>query len=104
MVFADTVQSLLYPAVFSTFGEPVIVNGSLMTGIFTAAYEGVDVSTGVSVSTVQPVLEVREQDFPHGVEEGDAVIVRSLAYVVADTRPDGHGLLKLFLHKVNSYE
>lgn len=101
MAFADTVESLLHPAVFDTFGEPASVNDTVLTGIFTAAHEGVDVSTGVPVSTVQPVLEVRKQDLANGVEQGDPVTVRGLGYVVVDVRPDGHGTMKLFLHRAD---
>ncbi|WP_298034809.1 hypothetical protein [uncultured Desulfovibrio sp.] len=99
MAFADLTTGL-HAAVFGTFGEPVVVNGIPATGVFMAAHESVDVSTGTPVSTVQPVLEVKERDCPD-VEEGDAVNVRGVAYVVADVRPDGHGILKLFLHRTN---
>ena len=68
-----------------------------------AAHEAVDASTGVPVSTVQPVLELQEQDVPGGLEEGDAVMIRGISYVVADVRPDGHSILKLFLHKADNY-
>jgi len=101
MVFADLTPGL-HSVVFGTFGEPVVVNGVKTTGIFMAAYESVDVSAGVPVSSVQPVLELREKDAP-GVEEGDAVTVRGVFYVVADVQADGHGVLKLFLHKAGNH-
>jgi hypothetical protein len=103
MAFAELTKGM-FPVVFGVFGESVIVNGLTVTGIFMAEYEAVDVSTGVSVSTVQPVLEIREKDVPDGVEEGDAVNVRSVSYVVADARPDGYGVLKLFLHKAGNHD
>jgi len=93
----------MYATVFDVFGEPVSVNGVAATGIFKAEYEAVDVSTGVPVSTVQPVLELREQD-ARGVEEGDMVVANGMAYVVADVRPDGYGVLKLFLHKASNHD
>jgi len=102
MVFADLTPGL-HSAVFRSFGEPVVVNGVAVTGIFMVAHESVDVSTGVPVSTVQPVLELREKD-ASGVEEGDAVVVRGVSYVAVDVRPDGYGVLKLFLHKVGSHD
>jgi len=92
----------MYAAVFGTFGEPVVVNGVAATGIFKVAYESVDVSTGVPVASVQPVLELREKEAPD-VEEGDAVAVRGMSYVVADVHPDGYGVLKLFLHKAGTH-
>ena len=100
MAFADLTTGL-HSAVFCIFVEPVVVNGVSATGVFMAAHESVDVSTGMPVSTVQPVLEVKERDFPVGIEEGDAVNVRCVSYVVADVQPDGHGVLKLFLHRRN---
>lgn len=100
MAFADLTMGL-HAAVFGTFGEPVVVNGVPATGIFMAAHESVDVSTGIPVSAVQPVLEVKERDLPDGVDEGDTVNVRCVSYVVADVQPDGHGVLKLFLHRMN---
>jgi hypothetical protein len=98
MSFADLTKTM-HGAVFGSIGEPVVVNGTAVTGIFKADYEALDVSSGVPVSTVQPVLEVREYELLDGVEEGDAVVVQGKTYVVADVRPDGHGVLKLFLHK-----
>ena len=103
MVFAD-LTPCLHTAVFGTFGEPVVVNGVKATGIFMAVYESVDVSTGVPISSARPALEVTERDLPDGVEEGDAVTVRGVSYVVADVQPDGHGMLKLFLHKAGNHD
>jgi hypothetical protein len=103
MAFPDLTPGL-HSAVFSVFGEPVVVNGVTATGVFTAAHEAVDVSAGVPVSSTQPVLEMREQDMPEGIEEGDAVTVRGVSYVVADVRPDGYGVLKLLLHKASKHD
>ncbi|GHV50512.1 hypothetical protein FACS1894168_1720 [Deltaproteobacteria bacterium] len=103
MSYADLTK-IMHGAVFSTIGEPVIVNGKTVTGIFRAEHEAVDVETGVAVSSVQPLLEVRESDLPETVDDGDPVIIRGLAYVVADARPDGFGVLKLFLHKIGGQD
>lgn len=77
--FADF-TSVMFGTVFSTFGEPVTLiqddKSCTLTGIFKADAEAVDVSAGVAVSTVQPVLELREADLPISVEEGDAVIIQ----------------------------
>lgn len=86
-----------------TFGEPITVthadnSQTTVVGIFTADHEAVDVSTGVVVSTVQPVLEILGSDFPEGLEQGDIVLIQEKQYIITDIRPDGHGLLKLFLH------
>ena len=72
------------------------------TGVFTAAHQDVDASTGVPVSMVQPVLEVRQTDLPATPTEGDAVTVQGVLYLIVEVRPDGHGFLKLMLHKGGS--
>lgn len=63
MNFANLTQSMTV-VVFGILGEPVTLQREgesplSVTGLFKADYEAVDVSTGVPISTVQPVLEVR---------------------------------------------
>lgn len=106
MSFADLTQSMS-SIVFGALGEPVTVMREDMpsltvTGLFKAEHEAVDVRSGVSVSSVQPVLELRACDVPGGVDEGDAVQVQGCRYQVTDVRPDGHGTLKLLLHKLGA--
>ena len=106
-VFGDLTQAMS-AIVLTTFGEPVVfhLEGQGMpidsTGVFTAQHQAVDASTGVAVSTVQPVLEVRQADLPALPTEGDAVTVQGVLYLIVDVRPDGHGFLKLMLHKGGS--
>jgi hypothetical protein len=63
-VFGDLTQAMS-SIVLTTFGEPVVfhLEGQAEAlpgrGVFSAAHQEVDASTGVPVSTVQPVLEVR---------------------------------------------
>ena len=103
-VFGEMTKALS-AIVLTTFGEPVVfhLEGQGMpidsTGVFTAQHQAVDASTGVAVSTVQPVLEVRQADLPALPTEGDAVTVQGVLYLIVDVRPDGHGFLKLMLHK-----
>ena len=91
--------------VLATFGEPVVFHiegqGEAIPGrgVFAAAHESLDVSSGVAVSTVQPVLEVVSADLPAVPTEGDAVTVQGRRYLIVDVRPDGHGFLKLLLQK-----
>lgn len=106
MSFADLTQTMS-TVVFGVLGEPVTLlrenaDPCIVTGLFKADHEIVDVSTGVAVSTMQPVLEVQAVDVPGGVdgiEEGDHVEVQSMRYLIVDVQPDGHGTLKLFLHR-----
>jgi len=108
-VFAD-LSKALSATVLATFGEPVVfhLEGQAApldgTGVFTAAHQEVDASTGVAVSMVQPVLEVRQADLPASPTEGDAVSVQGVLYLIVDVRPDGHGFLKLMLHKGGGHE
>ena len=103
-VFSDLTKALS-SAVLTTFGEPVVfhIEGQAEAlqgcGVFTAMHQDVDASTGVPVSMVQPVLEVRQTDLPVIPTEGDAVTVQGVLYLIVDVRPDGHGFLKLMLHK-----
>jgi len=103
-IFGDLVRSVS-SAVLATFGEPVVfhLEGQAEAlpgrGVFSAAHQEVDTSTGVPVSSVQPVLEVRQADLPATPTEGDAVTVQGVLYLITEVRPDGHGFIKLMLHK-----
>jgi len=103
-LFAALTRSMT-ATVLDTFGEPVRLHLEGQEpdlpgrGVFTAAHQEVDASTGVAVSMVQPVLEVRQADLPSAPTDGDAVTVQGQRYLIVEVRPDGHGLLKLLLHK-----
>jgi hypothetical protein len=103
-VFGDLTRAMS-SIVLTTFGEPVVfhLEGQAEAlpgrGVFTAAYQEVDASTGVPVSMIQPVLEVRQADLPATPTEGDAVTVQGVLYLIVEVRPDGHGFLKLMLHR-----
>jgi hypothetical protein len=106
-VFGDLTKAMS-AIVLTTFGEPVVfhIEGQPKAlagrGVFTAMHQEVDASTGVAVSMVQPVLEVRQSDLPAMPTEGDAVTVQGVLYLIVDVRADGHGFLKLMLHKGGS--
>jgi len=96
-------QRLVADAVRSTFAEPVLLHRETgdpqpLRGIFSAAHEAVDVSSGQPVSMVQPLLEVWQDDCTPPPVEGDAVTVRGQRYLIVDVRPDGCGFLRLLLH------
>jgi len=103
-VFGDLTRAMS-AIVLTTFGEPVVfhLEGQAEAlpgrGVFTATHQEVDASTGVPVSMVQPVLEVRQADLPATPTEGDAVTVQGVLYLIVGVRPDGHGFLKLMLHR-----
>lgn len=90
--------------VMTTFGEEVILylegrEPIAAMGLFNAAYQAIDVSTGVPVSTVHPLLEVVSNDLPAKPEEGDTVSIQGMTYLIVDVRPDGNGYLKLALQR-----
>lgn len=94
--------------VFGILGEPVTLlpedaDPFVVTGLFKADHEEIDVSTGIPISSVQPVLEVRALD-AGDIEEGDRAEVQGVLYQIVDVRPDGHGTLKVFLHKISQCE
>ena len=68
-VFGDLTQAMS-AIVLTTFCEPVVFHlegqGQALPGrgVFTAAHESVDVSSGVAVLSVQPVLEVAQRELP----------------------------------------
>ena len=108
-VFGDLTRAMS-AIVLTTFGEPVVfhIDGQPQAlagrGVFTAMHQDVDTSTGAPVSMVQPVLEVRQADLPATPTEGDAVTVQGVLYLIVDVWPDGHGFLKLMLHKGGGHE
>ena len=108
-VFGDLTRAMS-AIVLTTFGEPVVfhLEGQAEAlpgqGVFSAVHQEVDASTGVPVSMAQPVLEVRQTDLPATPTEGDAVTVQGVLYLIVEVRPDGHGFLKLMLHKGGGHE
>ncbi len=108
-VFSELTRAMS-SIVLTTFGEPVVfhIEGQAKAlpgrGVFTAVHQEVDASTGVPMSMVQPVVEVRQADLPATPSEGDAVTVQGVLYLIVEVRPDGHGFLKLMLHKGGSHE
>ena len=108
MTVVGEMTKALSAIVLTTFGEPVVfhIEGQPQAlagrGVFTAMHQEVDANTGVPVSSVQPVLEVRQVDLPATPTEGDAVTVQGVLYLIVEVRPDGHGSLKLMLHKGGS--
>jgi len=99
MRLADLAQQ----AALATFGEPVtlVIDGNPLpvVGIFVAAHEAVEFAGDAAVSTVRPLLTVQAEALPTLPVEGDEAEIRGNRYVVADVRPDGFGMVKLFLQE-----
>jgi hypothetical protein len=93
------------PNMLAVFGEWVelLLEGQddpiAARGIFTARHQEVDPSSGIPISAVQPMLEVWSANLPTEPTEGDSVSVRGQTYLIVDCQPDGHGFLRLMLHR-----
>ena len=98
-------RALPQDAAFELFGRDVTYTpsgGSATTirGIFRDAETGVD-DLGLTVSTNQPILDVRGSDIPSVQLSADTFIVDAVSYSVADVLRDGEGLTRLRLVRTN---
>jgi predicted permease len=89
----------------NVFGEPVQYMPAAgaafqITGIFDEAYKEVDLSGGMGITTVGPVVGVRLSQFANLPKQGDQLtILRTAAtYAVKEVRPDSHGSILLILN------
>lgn len=73
---------------------------STINGIFDAAHLSVDVSSGVAVSSTNPIFTCRTTDLTSGGTEGDRLTIDGIDYLVRDVQPDGTGMTVLELEKV----
>lgn len=85
---------------FSTdeFAHQAVLNGRALMGIFTDAFERLDVGA-IGMSSVQPALTVPTADVPDLVE-GLPLEVAGKRYTVAEHQPDGTGVSLLLLERV----
>lgn len=87
----------------SGFGEPVTYSGHgvdplVIMGIFTAAH--LMASPGMApVSTTAPVLVIGAAQLPFAPAQGDEITRGAEVWRVADTQPDGTGLIRLILER-----
>ena len=93
------------PHLLATFGEPVslLLEGQAepisARGIFSARHQEVDPESGIPISAVQPMAEVWAPELPQQPTEGDQIRLRGETYLIVDCQPDGHGFLRLLLHR-----
>lgn len=73
---------------------------SSVIGIFDAAHLAVDVSSGVPVSSVNPVFTCRTSDLTGGGNAGDLFTINGTAYQARDVQPDGTGMTVVELETV----
>lgn len=103
-VFEQHIAAMVVP-LKATFAQQVVMEIEdqppfICRGMFTAAAQTLTLSTsGVPVSSTQPVLEVFLSDLTQEPDEGDKVVIAGQRYTIIDANPDGLGFLKLMLHK-----
>lgn len=77
------------------FATAVTVDGNAVNAIFDNDYVAVDLD-GVELESLGPVLLCATADVS-AVAQGDAAVVNSVNYTVAEVRPDGTGMTLLRL-------
>ena len=97
-------DALVLGPCLDTFGVPATympLRGASfsITGVFDRYHVEVtlDPAQGVPVSTLRPIIGVRDSVFATQPAQGDKVLVAGATFEVIDTQPDGHGhtILKL---------
>src|SRR5262245_40311096 len=106
MSWADDVALLQDGAVSEAgFGEPVVfipndAPSIQVLGIYRAKGLAVDPQTGIAIETEQPECHVRLADLPRKPrDKKDRLLVRGQDFVVHESRPDGEGMVRMFLHE-----
>lgn len=87
----------------ATIGLPADVAGQTFDGIFDAAYQYIDLASGISADA--PVITAQDSDLPAAMIDaltaGDEVTldIRGCSYSVVEHKPDGTGITVLRLRK-----
>lgn len=71
-----------------------------ITGFFEAAHASVDFGGGVASNGTSPFFLCRTIDLPAGASEGDSVSVGGVGYRAKEFRPDGTGMTRIDLTKL----
>ncbi|MCX8016528.1 MAG: hypothetical protein N2690_01300 [Rhodocyclaceae bacterium] len=94
-------------AALAVWGEPAQLRPATapaavhaLRGVFTDAYELMELIGDVGVASVRPALLVRQQDLPLQPQPGDEIEVRARRWRIAQLQPDGYGMLRLLLQEV----
>lgn len=87
----------------ATIALPAVLAGQALVGIFDAAYQLVDIGSGIESNT--PVFTVADSAMPSALsdalEAGDAAAleIRGTTYSVVEAKPDGTGVTLMRLRK-----
>lgn len=104
MGWLDTTGQIL-DRCMDTFGEPITYtpkSGSPLetVGIFDNEYQAVDPNTGAIITSLEPVLGVKNANIGQTPRQDDTVLVRGKSYRVKEVQSDGSGGSRLFLHVI----
>lgn len=88
------------------FAEEIIIKPAnsdpdyVYSGIFDSAYELVNIDTEADISSINPVVQVKENDLPQQIVQEDIISIRGVDYIVTDTQSDGVGIMLIILNLV----
>lgn len=83
-------------AALAVFGDAtVVLNGVTVTGDFCAPGDQVFLD-GVSAAATRPQVVVLDADVP-AAPVGKTCVIGATSWLVADARPDGNGMIVLYL-------
>lgn len=68
-------------------------------GIFDEPFNGTNPGTDLEVITTVPQVRLRQDDLKRYPTKGDTCSIRGITYTVQNARPDGVGVMMLYLHR-----
>lgn len=86
------------------FAEPVTYTHTTgevrqYSGIYNEAYMGTNPGTDVEIITTVPQVRIRQDVFARYPTKGDSCIIRGVTYSITNARPDGVGVMLVFLNR-----
>lgn len=86
------------------FAEPVSYTHTTgesrqYAGIYNEAYMGTNPGTDVEIITTVPQVRIRQDVFARYPTKGDSCIIRGVTYSITNARPDGVGVMLVFLNR-----
>jgi len=95
----NALQTRTNAACLAAYGDATIVlDGVVVTGDFCEPSDQVYLD-GVSAMATRPQVVVMDGDAP-AEPVGKACTIGAVAWLVADARPDGHGMTVLYLERL----
>lgn len=110
LVVRSSFQSIMHSDLINVFfnqkefAEPVAYShmtgeNKAYLGIFNEPYMGTNPGTEIEVITTVPQVRIRQDAFARYPTKGDTCIIRGVTYSVTNARPDGVGVMLLYLNR-----